>query len=670
MFAALASDSDSESESQVAKKKESAAKKKEKAKTKAAVNSNARTLALMQKIPAANMPPLPPSTQAMVASATANKVAGIDLGVYGTTKQKQGKTKKMKKQDAKLVLEKVEEDAKLVLEKTKNAPIIGKFFLKNRSKTLKKRNELCGEFGYCFAVGANETDAINIAFEHATFKYLVNRKRIGTDSQNGYVNELRYQRDSFHSFAILKSTRGKSADNLMYEYWVGLCVNKFNRRFSCFVETYGLFKSNGVKETTEGLLRTRNIGNPLYDQEYRVLPSGKNEMTSIISNQPLDWNIACKHGDMLHLLIQQIPTQAPQPLPGQLPISFPIDDLFEVEKIIDAGYKEFIQSILEDDLVFLLYQLYKPLSVLAERGEFTHYDLHTKNVVVYCPDKTKYIHYRYVLPDKTIVEFLSPFIVKIIDYGSCYANGGAGNTSNDIATLLADAAEYPNCKYRGVLGFRFFPVRESYYLKYSNLFNKSHDLRLANYFKHFYDATMIQYKAIKLQKGADSDPVSAEDTHAAAASSASSSSEFFPQTHRELLSELLKKVVYGKYPRNMNLPQPPSKNSANYSEKYEKYEDTIENMRHMGTADQDSQPGSGRILNVIDMANALEVLIRLPHIQEMNETKYAGSQKRGTLTTFCNGSSRPSIYVHSSGSSPGRKTASSSGTAKLKASPV
>jgi len=87
----------------------------------------------------------------------------------------------------------------------------------------------------------------------------------------------------------------------------------------------------------------------------------------------------------------------------------------------------------------------------------------------------------------------------------------------------------------------------------------------------------------------------------------------------------------------------------------------------MGTAARNSQPASGIILNVIDMANALEELIGLQQIQEMNQTKYGGFQKRGTLTTFCDGSSRPMKYVHSNGVSPGRKAASSSATAKLKA---
>lgn len=57
-----------------------------------------------------------------------------------------------------------------------------------------------------------------------------------------------------------------------------------------------------------------------------------------------------------------------------------------------------------------------PLATLA--NTFTHYDLHPSNVLLCEPVLGKY--YKYILNDRTVVEFKSKYIVKIIDYGRSF----------------------------------------------------------------------------------------------------------------------------------------------------------------------------------------------------------------------------------------------------------
>ena len=104
----------------------------------------------------------------------------------------------------------------------------------------------------CLAFGTFSQQVKGYFAGFNTFKYATSVRLIGKISVNGFVNEIEYEREGFHtdsirgtskadtsaagtskadtykSYAILKSSRLSNADNLMYEYRVGQYINKFN----------------------------------------------------------------------------------------------------------------------------------------------------------------------------------------------------------------------------------------------------------------------------------------------------------------------------------------------------------------------------------------------------------------------------------------------------------
>ena len=125
-----------------------------------------------------------------------------------------------------------------------------------------------------------------------------------------------------------------------------------------------------------------------------------------------------------------------------------------------------------------------PLATLV--NTFTHYDLHTENVLIYEPVKGKCIQYRYLLNDGTIVEFKSAYIVKIIDYGRSFfiddSQRGMKHSSKDIYHTICRLDECdPECgKYKGFYSLAPEESPGSFYYISSSTRNMSHDLRLLN----------------------------------------------------------------------------------------------------------------------------------------------------------------------------------------------
>ena len=123
-----------------------------------------------------------------------------------------------------------------------------------------------------------------------------------------------------------------------------------------------------------------------------------------------------------------------------------------------------------------------PLATLA--NTFTHYDIHKENVLIYEPIKGKYIQYRYILNDGTIVEFKSSYIVKIIDYGRSFFvnNTGFKRSSKEIYDTICHLDECePECgKYKGFHTLSPEETPGSFYYISSSTRNMSHDLRLLN----------------------------------------------------------------------------------------------------------------------------------------------------------------------------------------------
>lgn len=111
------------------------------------------------------------------------------------------------------------------------------------------------------------------------------------------------------------------------------------------------------------------------------------------------------------------------------------------------------------DLLFVLYQIYMPLSLL--KYTFTHYDLHNDNVLLFEPIKGKYIEYHYHLQTNEIVNFKSPYIVKIIDYGRSYFSPEHPdlNPTDIYNHLCSEPACSPKCGSKSGFTFLIHTVR-------------------------------------------------------------------------------------------------------------------------------------------------------------------------------------------------------------------
>ena len=233
-------------------------------------------------------------------------------------------------------------------------------------------------------------------------------KRIGNPSENGFVFEIENETRGYTAFSVLKSAQEPTSDNLMYEYHVGLYVNKLNKLYPCFVETYGLFKYRNEHQWTL----------------FKDVPEKKivnlHALQQALDEQPLDYSIGCTSSKYLAVLIQHLP--GPKSL----------DDLSQNT------------TFNKNELMWALFQLYIPLAQLM--NNFTHYDLHLGNILMYEPVVGKYIEYHYhFMPtgmgersaktrrtSKTasrgeeVISFKSSYILKIIDYGRSYFNDVEG----------------------------------------------------------------------------------------------------------------------------------------------------------------------------------------------------------------------------------------------------
>jgi hypothetical protein len=284
---------------------------------------------------------------------------------------------------------------------------------------------------------------------------------VGSVSGNGVVLQLKNDNDGYISYTVLKSTKTKAkgiADNLMYEYMVGKeFINDISDKFPCFVETYHLMKYTN-------------------DFCYDMIVKHKNYskintcLKPVPESHNTDVGFGCQYSGKLALLIQHIG-----------------DSITLHQFINNTGPR-----IIDDELILILYQVYMPLMYI--RDIYTHYDLHTENVLLYKPYADKKIHYRYHLPNNEVVEFYSSYIVKIIDYGRSFYEG------NDFiyGELCNEVKCRPNCGES--FGFKWLApvVNVNHYIT-SSMPNKSHDLRLL--------AVMRQYDSVILSTFSEMDDI-------------------------------------------------------------------------------------------------------------------------------------------------------------------
>jgi len=332
---------------------------------------------------------------------------------------------------------------------------IGKFMKntedKRRSMFLQA---ICSDSGVCIAFGKERKKIFDFFEGFTTFTYLKNIKAIGSVSVNGFVKELEYEREGYKSYAVLKSSRQKNADNLMYEYFVGLMINNLAEQAPCFVETYGHFKYKP----------DRYFQSDMYREKFQNEVSGYKDLKKIlIPHKPnkIEYEDSCEDSINQCILLQHIK--------GAKSIG---DKLYS--RVPDYDF-------IMNDFLYAIYQIYYVLG--RKRHVFTHYDLHPDNVILYKPVEGKYIQFHYHLgPTMRPLSFKSQYIAKMIDYGRSFIDI---NKQSNSETYYKELCLEESCNYDGEQcgdesGYGWMPppqTEDNYYIS-SSLNNISHDLRL------------------------------------------------------------------------------------------------------------------------------------------------------------------------------------------------
>ena len=346
-------------------------------------------------------------------------------------------------------------------------------------------DKICPISGQCIAFGL-ETEKMRRYFNNYHLSHIDKTaiKRIGAESANGFVLEVPLVKDNYKLYTILKSAKTYNSDNLFYEALVGLYVNKKNAIFPCFLETYGVYNwptSEMYLASIEGENAELNQLKP-HKLKYDYLFNSK-----VVVN-------SCNYAKYMCVLIQHIHNARS------------LGDHVSKFKKNEAFFTFHLPQY--------LYQVYCPLAMMS--NEFTHYDLHDNNVVLYTvgselgskthkadgevPNNGQYITMKYHYPNGDVVEFNTFDIVKILDYGRCYFKENDKYNSSTFLQLLRESMkesnrngssnssrygyadhECPNSSY-SILEDEI-PEGSFHYIC-SNKRNKSHDLRLAKLIWH------------------------------------------------------------------------------------------------------------------------------------------------------------------------------------------
>ena len=237
---------------------------------------------------------------------------------------------------------------------------------------------------------------------------------------------------------------------------VGEFLNKQLLYFLCFIKTYGLFKYKDDL-TYEHIEQCSTVNDCNIDK----LQSGLQSVTDAITDIDTNLKNSCVNPTHTAVLTEYIK-----------------DSISIKDKLLDNKF-------VSDDLLYALFQIYMPLSCLANK--FTHYDLHWHNVLLYEPNKDGYIQYNYHIgPNESdVVSFKSSYIVKIIDYGRSYFDNGT-LTSENVYEKVCNIKECDENNLNPIIPTLTCGKAKGYYwlspfiLPTSSNKNISHDLRLLN----------------------------------------------------------------------------------------------------------------------------------------------------------------------------------------------
>jgi len=381
-------------------------------------------------------------------------------------------------------------------------PLVREFMTNPTSQNIRTfLDKICPNTGQCISFGV-ETDKIRLYFNNFDFALSITKERkiIGSPSVNGFIIEIPFIKDDYKLYSILKSAKKENADNLYYEAFVGIFINKKNDIFPCFLETYGSYFWPEEQKSKYSKLSKGDLSinlqsmkrNPL---NYDYFLQSENMVNSYYNSK------------FYAVLIQHIHNAS-------------------TLKQYFTNYKR-IESFFSYHLVQFLYQIYCPLAMMS--NEFTHYDLHMGNVMLYTVGETlpqkfvvvskskgfsalerlhlkkeildiknnkQYITMKYYYPNGEVIEFNTFNIAKILDYGRSFfydkmpvyekapkkwVESSKYNSNHFYQLLKTNVLN--NLEHQYNTSYKYLADEESpgdhFYIS-SNKRNKSHDLRLCD----------------------------------------------------------------------------------------------------------------------------------------------------------------------------------------------
>jgi len=297
------------------------------------------------------------------------------------------------------------------------------------------------------------------------------------NSANGFIRFVEFNRLGIRLKLILKSTildRQGYGDNLLYEYLVGKCVNRFCDYFPNFIKTYCSYQYKNQSKYDFLLNSCSKVFKT-------ILPENLEYYLYVNSYENLNDNIinGCKNNKYMSVLMQFVPYQY---------------DLRSYVELMIKG--KIFQTPNISQLIKILYMIYAPLKVLS--NHYTHYDLHDKNILLYEIPNNQYIELKYFKNDKDFILIKTRCIPIIIDYGRSWIDCKFFDkellNSNEILNIVCDNMEECKSNCGKEVGFDFIGNRSGrhfldtdhnkFYINTAKR-NKSHDLRLLNIFKTY-----------------------------------------------------------------------------------------------------------------------------------------------------------------------------------------
>jgi len=188
---------------------------------------------------------------------------------------------------------------------------------------------------------------------------------MGEQEDEESLNNIKKEREQEDYEEYYNPHENNMPDSLLYEYLVGQYINKLNKIYPCFIETYGYYRINDKKDIIT-----------LSKEEFKNSLELKDPMQNLV--EELNWSCSPEHEmAILTQYFNQVET---------------LDSFVEKIKQIDINNDE-INYLELAELAFLSFQIYFPLAQL--KNKFTHHYLNMKNVLLYKPQENGYIEYHY-----------------------------------------------------------------------------------------------------------------------------------------------------------------------------------------------------------------------------------------------------------------------------------